>query len=468
MAHSTKVSKTGVWLLLGVLGLAGAQNAACSAPFHSCHELRRCPKETQAEAGAAGDESAGASAESGQPAGGAAGAGRGGTKGGASGAADPSSGDAGDGGDAGGTVGTGGTAGTGGTGPLSCAADQYSNGTSCQKLTVCATGEFQKTAPTSASDRVCAPWTVCVPGTSVSTQPTTTVDRACSPCAAGKFSNAANATQCTAWTQCGTGETESVAPSLTSDRVCSKCGTGKYESGGQCLSLTACTSAQYESTAATATSDRKCSALTACSTAQYRIDGSDGHFRQKVHGVDDLPPGSGQTAAPTATSDRKCAACIAGQFSTQVNSTCKAWTVCTATQNQSMAGTATTDVVCVEKPGFLGGPCVANTGGTGVEVFARGDDKKIYRRAVDGNALGSWAVLAGLDGTAIDNRSDLDCAGGTTDINIVAVGNNPHGRAPACLRVRHDATAPSPGHWLRRSSCQVCPSPRSRRGVITG
>ncbi|HKO53357.1 MAG TPA: hypothetical protein VJV79_36865 [Polyangiaceae bacterium] len=92
-----------------------------------------------------------------------------------------------------------------------------------------------------------------------------------------------------------------------------------------------------------------------------------------------------------------------------------------------MAGTATTDVVCVAKPGFLGGPCVTSTGGTGVEVFGKGDDKKIYRRAIDGNALGSWAVLAGLDGTAIDSRSDLDCAGNADSIHIVAVGNNPTG-----------------------------------------
>ncbi|HET7540014.1 MAG TPA: hypothetical protein VFK05_09080 [Polyangiaceae bacterium] len=93
-----------------------------------------------------------------------------------------------------------------------------------------------------------------------------------------------------------------------------------------------------------------------------------------------------------------------------------------------MAGTATSDVVCVDKPGFLNGPCVANTGGTGVEIFARGgDDKKIYRRVVDGSALGSWAALGGLDGTAIDSRSDLDCAGGVSNINIVAVGNNPQG-----------------------------------------
>jgi len=383
MTFSAKVSKTGRWLLLGVLVLAGAPGAACSPPFRTCYQNRTCPPKAQGDAGEAGDESGGASDGGTQSTAGASGSGRGGAS---NGMGESGASGTGDGGDAGGSA-----------DPLNCAADQYNNGTSCQKLTVCATGEYQKTAPTSASDRVCAPWSVCPAGTSVSTQPSSTIDRACSPCAAGKFSSGVNAAQCTAWTQCLTGETESVAPSLASDRVCSKCGAGKYESGGQCLSLTACTAAQYESTPATASSDRKCSALTTCQ------------------------PGSAQTAAPMATSDRQCAPCSAGQFSTQVNSTCKAWKVCTATQNQSMAGTATSDVVCVDKPGFLGGPCVTRTGGTGVEVFGRGDDKKIYRRVIDGSALGSWAVLG------IDSRSDLDCAGGADSINIVAVGNNPQG-----------------------------------------
>src|SRR4051812_27207661 len=78
MALSTKASKTRVWLLLGVLGFVGAQSAACSAPFHSCQERRNCHKDPQAEAGAAGDESGGASSEGARPTGGASGSGRGG------------------------------------------------------------------------------------------------------------------------------------------------------------------------------------------------------------------------------------------------------------------------------------------------------------------------------------------------------------------------------------------------------
>ena len=237
------------------------------------------------------------------------------------------SGEGGEGGEGGDVSAQGGVGGVGGGSTTDCAADEFKAGASCKKLTICVTGEYQKTPPTAESDRLCAPWSVCGAGTYVSTQPTATGDRACAPCAAGKFSGAVNAAQCTTWSQCASGETESVAPTLTSDRVCSKCGAGKYESAGQCLSLTACTSSQYESTAATASSDRKCSALTSCQ------------------------PGSAQTAAPTSVTDRQCAACSSGQFSTQVNSTsCKAWTVCSATQNQTMAGSSTSDVVCVDKP----------------------------------------------------------------------------------------------------------------------
>jgi len=398
MAISTRASKNRLWILLGVFGLAGGQSAACSAPFHSCYETRTCAGSPGGEAGAAGEEAGGATGGAVQPKAGSSGLGRGGD------------------GDRSGESGAGGAQ-----------ENQGGEAGATQEQTTCATGEYQKAAPTSTSDRGCVPWSDCSAGTFVSTQPSSTVDRACSPCAAGKFSNVVNAAQCTAWNQCSAGETESVAPSATSDRVCSKCGTGKYESGGQCRPLTACTAAQYESTPATATSDRKCSALTACTAEQYESTPATAVSDRKCSALTNCQPGSAQTAAPTATSDRKCAPCSAGQFSTQVNSTCKAWSVCSAIQNQSMAGTATTDVVCVDKPGFLNGPCVTSTGGTGVEVFARGDDKKIYRRAIDGNALGSWAVLAGLDGNAIDGRSDLDCAGTADSIHIVAVGNNPQG-----------------------------------------
>jgi len=74
MAVSTKVTHSGLWLLLAALGFAGAQTAACSPPFHSCVETRTCPV-PPTEAGAAGEESGGGGA--GRAAGGASGSGRG-------------------------------------------------------------------------------------------------------------------------------------------------------------------------------------------------------------------------------------------------------------------------------------------------------------------------------------------------------------------------------------------------------
>jgi len=80
MAVSTKISKSGVWLLLGGFGIAAAQSAGCSPPFHSCYETRTCPV-PPAEAGAAGDESGGTSGGVGRPIVGAAGSSRAGTGG---------------------------------------------------------------------------------------------------------------------------------------------------------------------------------------------------------------------------------------------------------------------------------------------------------------------------------------------------------------------------------------------------
>jgi len=81
MAVSANISKTGFWLLLGFLGLAGAQTAACSSEFHSCYDSRTCPPKPEAEAGAAGDEAGGGSGGAGPARAGAAGSDRAGAGG---------------------------------------------------------------------------------------------------------------------------------------------------------------------------------------------------------------------------------------------------------------------------------------------------------------------------------------------------------------------------------------------------
>jgi hypothetical protein len=76
---------------------------------------------------------------------------------------------------------------------------------------------------------------------------------------------------------------------------------------------------------------------------------------------------------------------------------------------------------------YRGGPCIASPENTTVEVFARGNDQQIYRRVIAGADLGAWAALTDLDGTAVDNRSDLDCGGNATSIHIAALGTQPSG-----------------------------------------
>lgn len=100
MAVSTKFSKSGVCVLLGVLGAAGAQSVACSAPFRSCYTNRTCAEPPKGDAGAAGEEAGGASGGA-TPSAGASGSERSGAGGvpGASGAEEAGgSGEAGEGG----------------------------------------------------------------------------------------------------------------------------------------------------------------------------------------------------------------------------------------------------------------------------------------------------------------------------------------------------------------------------------
>jgi len=78
MAISNKISRSGLWLLVGGLGLLGVQGAACSAPFRTCHYNRTCPP---AEAGSAGDDSGGTGDEPEQSAAGRSGASYGGAGG---------------------------------------------------------------------------------------------------------------------------------------------------------------------------------------------------------------------------------------------------------------------------------------------------------------------------------------------------------------------------------------------------
>jgi len=194
------------------------------------------------------------------------------------------------------------------------------------------------------------------------------------------FSSVLNATACQPWSECKTGETESVAPSSTSDRVCSACGAGKYSANGQCLSLTVCSSSQYESTAATATSDRKCTALTTCQA------------------------GNKQTVAPTTTTNRQCAACEAGKYSTTQNAaSCDPWATCTwATGGVAQAGTASSNAVCGTPSQYRQFGSSEYDGALGVATDGSGN---VY---VVGSTTGNIAGTASSNGAAFVRKYDLN------------------------------------------------------------
>jgi len=147
----------------------------------------------------------------------------------------------------GGEPGSGGKAGAKTTpdGPSSCAEDEYDDGASCRKLTICAGDEFERRAPKPQSDRVCAPLSECAAGTFVATRPSETADRACSPCAEGTFSNVLNAASCKRWTACTSSQTQTMPGSATSDVVCvdkpPACNSAK---GRTCTTECPCASAE--------------------------------------------------------------------------------------------------------------------------------------------------------------------------------------------------------------------------------
>ena len=61
---------------------------------------------------------------------------------------------------------------------------------------------------------------------------------------------------------------------------------------------------------------------------------------------------------------------------------------------------------------------------TSVEVFSRGSDHNLYRRAITGSDFGTWQSLVGVDGSKLDARSDLDCASSPSAIHLVGTGVN--------------------------------------------
>jgi uncharacterized membrane protein len=138
-------------------------------------------------------------------------------------------------------------------------------------------------------------------------------------------------------------------------------------------------------------------------------------------GWTDCAAGFSATAG-SALKDRTCKACSSGTFSTTTNAAaCQAWKVCSANQNQTKAGTSTSDVVCTDKPvcGTAAnrtcsvdcpcaageGVCTASTQCSGGATCVSGGGKKFGRS-------GNTCLAAHCDNDKKDvDETSVDCGG---------------------------------------------------------
>ena len=213
-------------------------------------------------------------------------------------------------------------------------------------------------------------------------------------CTAMQFRNAMGV--CTALTTCTATQYESTAATASSDRVCT--------------ALTACTATQFESTAATATSDRVCTALTACTATQF------------------------ESTAATATSDRVCsdlAVCTATQYESTAatatsNRVCADLTVCTATEFESTAPTATTNRVCSALTDCAAGQFVMTAATATSNRVCAPCAAGTFSSAANAASCAAWAVCTTpgqfemTAGSATANRVCTTCGAGTSNCDGAA------------------------------------------------
>ena len=133
------------------------------------------------------------------------------------------------------------------------------------------------------------------------------------------------------------------------------------------------------------------------------------------------------TASCTGTSYQAAGTCSTGTCSMPPAQTCPSTGCNTATNTCNApcaAGTTACGAACCA---FTSGPCAVSPNLSSVEVFAIGDDHHIHRRVLSGTTWGAWQDIAGLNGSLIDARSDLDCSANTNTIHIVATASSPAG-----------------------------------------
>ncbi|EGD80794.1 hypothetical protein PTSG_11716 [Salpingoeca rosetta] len=162
--------------------------------------------------------------------------------------------------------------------------------TACLPVSECPDGTEEASAPTTFSDRrcrrcqageevrekddpACRPVTDCPAGMVESQAPTSSTDRVCSPCAHDTFKVNAGQTPCRPVTDCAPGEYVISTPTPTSDRQCLPCEDGTFSDARNahaCREQTTCEpGAEYQTKAATPTTDAECERISTCRPNQY-------------------------------------------------------------------------------------------------------------------------------------------------------------------------------------------------------
>jgi hypothetical protein len=314
-----------------------------------------------------------------------------------------------------------------------CSASEYqtaaataTSDTGCQALKTCdafaATPEYESKAPTPGTDRECASVTDCNANEFLSAKFTATANNVCDPYTkcdvatqyVSEFPTPTEDLKCTSLTTCSSTQYQTAAAATgtvkgnnmnTADRQCTTkttCPSTQYDAqtdnakNAECTALKVCTSSEYQSKAATTTTDRTCSALSQCAsstqfekvaptattnreceTATVCYDATSSAAQTKYYtayhtgnsnavcaNVTDCSSASYMIDPPTAATNRKCAsrrACAAGTeyisnseadgynaANSVVDNTCAALTVCDSAKDlyENVAPTATSDRTC--------------------------------------------------------------------------------------------------------------------------
>eukprot|EP00039_Didymoeca_costata_P013930 m.218320 g.218320 ORF g.218320 m.218320 type:complete len:2262 (-) comp15903_c0_seq3:2204-8989(-) len=183
--------------------------------------------------------------------------------------------------------------------------------TAKQSCLDCENGYFQNLTQHSEEDCVRQP--PCGAGEALDGTMVTTKERICEKCAVGFFQNTEKHYEeacIEAKASCETGQYSAADPTPTTDRTCRTTGTCNSET-------------QYESIAATATSDRECSNIQTCVAGRF------------------------ESAAPTLSTDRVCTDCPKGEWQSKPNSCkCNPKSTCAAGFYVNDTGTTKQDLQC--------------------------------------------------------------------------------------------------------------------------